>query len=255
MNNTLLEKFKKGEKTVGTFAIMGNSESAECLGLAGLDYFIVDAEHGPFDVESTLTLIKGAELRNTTPLVRVKDASRSSILKMLDIGAKGLVIPNVKTVEEVKQIVDYGKYAPIGMRGVGAARGAGYGYDSNATNLVEYFQKCNEHTLLIPQCETVECLNAIEDIVAIDGVDGIFVGPFDLSVAMDKFAQFDHPEFQAALQRVLSACQKVGKPCFIFAVNAEAAKGLLEQGFDSVTINTDAAIFTAAYKNIVEKLK
>lgn len=255
MVNHLLEKCRKGEKTVGTFFMMGNSETAECLGLSGIDYFIIDTEHGPFDVESTLSIIKGAELRGTTALARVKDSSRSSILKMLDIGVKGLVIPNVKSVDEVREIVEHGKYTPLGKRGVGAARGAGFGYAEAAQNLGNYFSVCNEQTMLIPQCETVECLSNIEEIASIEGVDGIFVGPFDLSMAMNLFGQFDHPDFVAALDRILNACKNAGKPCFIFSMSTENTRKFFSQGFDSVTVNTDAAIYVNAFKNLVIESK
>ena len=164
MKNLLREKIMNGEKTVGTFFEAGNASVAEALALTDLDYMLIDTEHGPFDVESVMLMLRGAELHGTTALVRVKDSNRNSILKMLDIGAGGLIIPQVHSLEEIKKIVEYGKYFPVGQRGVAFARGAGYGYLEHAKgDINDYFATCNRETLLIPQCETKGCLENIEE--------------------------------------------------------------------------------------------
>ena len=113
MKNLLREKIMNGEKTVGTFFEAGNASVAEALALTDLDYMLIDTEHGPFDVESVMLMLRGAELHGTTALVRVKDSNRNSILKMLDIGAGGLIIPQVHSLEEIKKIVEYGNRAEL----------------------------------------------------------------------------------------------------------------------------------------------
>ena len=255
MKNTVKEKLNNGGSVVGTFFEIGGSSAVECLGIAGLDFLIIDSEHGPFDVESTMDFIRTAEMRDITPFVRVKDTSRSSILKMLDIGAKGLVIPCINTVEEVKKIIEYGKYYPLGNRGFFFGRAAGYGYDDPAKNVGSYFEICNRETMLIPQCETSGCLENIEDIVSLEGVDGIFIGPYDLSIGMGKAAQFDDPEFKAAIKRICSACKNAGKPVFIFSANTETAKKYLDDGFNGVAVNTDVSVYINAFKKMLYKIK
>ncbi|MFC2663000.1 MAG: HpcH/HpaI aldolase/citrate lyase family protein, partial [Eubacterium sp.] len=202
MQNLLKEKIEKGEKAVGTFFELGSTIAAECLALGGMDYIIIDTEHGPFETESVMEYVCAAQRRNMTPLVRVKDASRAAILKNLDVGAMGLIIPDVRSVDEVKQIIRYGKYYPQGERGVAFARGCGYGF-SEPMPIKEYFQDANQNTMLIPQCETRECLDCIEDVVSLDGVDGIFIGPFDLSTALGKPGEFEDPEVKSAIARIL----------------------------------------------------
>jgi len=101
MRNEIRQKLQDGEKVIGTFFEIGGATAVECLGLADLDFFIIDTEHGPFDVESSSDFIRAAELRKIAPFVRIKDATRSSVLKMLDIGAKALIIPCINSVEEV----------------------------------------------------------------------------------------------------------------------------------------------------------
>ena len=196
MKNVLREKMLSGEKTLGTFMELGTATAAECLGLAGLDYLIIDTEHGPFNPQSALDFIRAAKLYNITPLARVQEISRAAILKLLDVGAMGLIIPCVNTVEEAKTIVSYGKYAPVGERGVANTAGSGFWFEDYASHgMPAYFETSNRETLLFPQCETLGCLEHLEEIVILPGIDGIFVGPFDLSTAMGIPGQFDKPEF------------------------------------------------------------
>lgn len=254
MKNKLKEKLRSGQQVAGTFFEIGGSSAVECLGLAGLDFLVIDGEHGPFDVESAMELIRTAEHGGLTPLVRTKNHERSSILKMLDVGAKGLIIPNIHTVEEVKEIVAHGKYAPVGNRGFFYGRAAGYGHADFVGDVSEYFEICNRETMLIPQCETVGCLENIETIAAMEGVDGIFVGPYDLSISMGIPAQFDHPDFIKALRRIVEACSTAGKPSMIFAGTVEGAKVQFAAGFDAVAIGTDVSVYIQAYKNMMTEL-
>ena len=109
--------------------------------------------------------------------------------------------------------------------------------------------------MLIPQCETVGCLEHIEEVVAIDGVDGIFVGPYDLSTAMGKPGRFTDPEILAAIERVLKACKVVNKPCFIYADSAEKSRKYFAQGFEAVTLSMDSILFIEAMKNLIAQAK
>ncbi len=243
MKNTMREKMLAGEKTLGTFMAIGSGTSAECIGLAGYDYVIIDTEHGPFNPDSA------AKLYGTTPFVRVQDTSRASILKMLDGGAMGLIIPQIHTIEEIRHIVEYGKYPPVGSRGVAPGVGTGFWAEDWAQHgLAQTFETANRETLLFPQCETVGCLEHIEEIAAVDGVDGIFVGPFDLSVAMGIPLDFEHPDFKAALSRILDACKAAGKPTIIYAGTEEDARKDFAMGFTSVAYNQDGALLIEALK-------
>ena len=255
MKNLLKTKMIEAEKVIGTFFELGSNTAVECLGHTGLDFLIIDTEHGPFDIESSMDFIRTAELGNITPLARIKEISRPAVLKMLDIGAKGLIVPCVETPEQVKNLVEWAKYYPVGKRGFFMARPAGYGYESFAQNVDEYFKVCNEETLLIPQCETMGCLENIEEIVSIEGVDGIFIGPYDLSIGMGKPAQFDDPEFIQAVARVLEACKAAGKFSFIYTGSNTMAKKYLAEGFSAVAVNMDASVYINAYKSLVSEIK
>ncbi|MBE6729402.1 MAG: hypothetical protein E7568_04115 [Ruminococcaceae bacterium] len=238
--NIFKEKILAGEKTIGTFCELMSENVVEALGYAGLDYVVFDNEHSPIEAETNLALVRAAEHGGITPFARVKGISRPALLKLLDIGVQGLIVPNVKTVDDVNQLVSWSKYAPIGNRGFSASRKDGWGYMLNMSiqDTMEFF---NEQVLLIPQCETIEALESIEEITAINGVDGIFVGPYDLSIAMGIPGEFSNPKFVAALDRIIRACRKAGKFTMIFTANQQAAIDYLNNGFDSVSYYMDAA--------------
>ena len=249
MKNAVKEKMLAGGKTLGTFFELASGNVAECIGLAGLDYLIIDNEHGPYNPETTLEFVRAAKLYGITPFARANEISRAAILKLLDAGAMGLVIPCVKTVEEVEKIVEYGKYAPLGARGVGATAGSGYWYEDYAQHGLEhYFEVSNRETMLLPQCDTAECLNNIEEIVKVDGIDGVFVGPFDLSTALGKPGDFNDPVVKEAIAHVQKVCKSAGKFSFLFAGTIEKARAGFAAGFDSITYGTDAAVLTDAYR-------
>lgn len=253
MKNAVREKLLSGQKAVGTFFELGSSSVAECLGLAGLDYIVIDNEHGPFNPQTTLEYVRAAGLYHTTPFARVEEISRPAILKLLDAGVMGLIIPCVKTVEEVQKIVEYGKYGPVGHRGVACAAGTGFWYEDYAQHgLDRYFEVCNRETMLIPQCETLECLRNLEQIVRIEGVDGIFVGPYDLSTAMGKPGAVTDPEVTEAVDYVQRVCKEAGKFSFIYSGTEELARLNLKKGFDSVTLSQDASMITDAYKRALQ---
>lgn len=255
MENRVKRQIQNGGKALGVFFELGGSTAAECLALSGLDFFIVDTEHGPYDVESAIPTILAARLRGTDPFVRTKDATRPSVLKMLDVGAAGLIVPNIKTVDEVERLVEYAKYAPMGNRGFAWTRAAGFGFDDVAQNLDTYFTACNQETLLVPQCETIGCLEHIEEIAALPGVDGIFVGPYDLSIALGVPGQMDAPVLQSAVARVLAACQAADKLAFIYAPNAAAAREDFAMGFDAVACGMDAILLTQAVRGLIAEVK
>ncbi|MCL2492699.1 MAG: aldolase/citrate lyase family protein [Clostridiales bacterium] len=250
MKNRVKEKITSNQPVVGTFFEMGGLSAVECLGISGLDFLIIDTEHGPFETESMMGFIRVAELKGITPFVRIKEISRAAVLKALDVGAQGLIIPCVDTVEEVKSLIEYGKYTPVGSRGFILGRPAEYGFSELAKDFGRYFEHCNAESMLIPQCETVGCLESIEEIAAIDGVDGIFIGPYDLSIGLGKPAQFDAPEFISAVDRVIKACRSAGKPCFAYSANPAGAKDYLNKGCMGVAVNTDAAIYIDAFKKL-----
>lgn len=254
MENLLKRKLRNGEKPIGMFFDTASEYIMECLGRTGLDFVIIDNEHSPIEAETSARLIRTAELSGLTPLCRVRDSSRPAILKLLDVGAQGLIIPNVHTVEQVRDIISYARYYPIGQRGFCPSRKDGWGFDGlgSVPETMEYF---NRETLIIPQCETVGALEHIEEIASMCGVDGIFVGPFDLSISMGIPGDFANPVFQAALTRIINACRAAGKWCIFFTGSVEGVADGFARGFDGMAYSLDAAVFIEAVKERVERAR
>lgn len=242
MENSLKRKLQNGEKPLGTFFASGSVTMMECLGRTGLDFVVIDNEHAPMEAETTVDLVRAAELTGLCPLARVREISRPAVLKLLDVGVKGLIVPNVQSVEDMKTLISYAKYYPLGERGFCPTRKDGWGFDMPDA-VPEIMSRFNEETLLIPQCETVGALEAIEEITALDGVDGIFVGPFDLSISMGIPGQFQSEAFQAALTRILCACHEAGKFCLFFGGTKEAVQQGFARGFDGMAYGIDTMLF------------
>lgn len=254
--NGVKEKMIKNEKPLGTFLVMATQSHVEAMGDVGLDYVIIDTEHGPYDTENMINLIRGAEHANMTPFVRVANADHKEIQRCLDQGAKGLIIPMLNSLEEFKRVISLAKYKPIGKRGFAGVRSNNYGYDEKIKNGIEAFmEKCNDEVLVLPQCETIEGLEIIEEVVELEGIDGIFVGPFDLSISLGIPIQFDHPKFIEAIDRILRACEKAEKFAIIYAGNIKASKDAFSKGFDSVAYNIDASVFIDGYKREVDAIR
>ena len=230
------KKLAAGEGVVGTFSHLGGPAVAECLSLSGLDYVIIDTEHGPFPDESTGEMIRAIELHSAEAFVRVRDSSRAAVLHALDLGARGIIIPDVQSVEEARRLVEYAKYYPLGARGFAFSRSAKYGFLPELKQIGDYFTATNQRTILMPQCETAGALEHIEEIAALDGIDGIFVGPYDLSVALGAPARFATPRFAEALGRVIAACRASGKLAFIYANTMPEARAYFAQGYQGAPI-------------------
>ena len=254
--NRIREKFLNHELSVGTFTQLSSTVAVECLGRTGLDYVLIDTEHSAVGIEFLSSAITAADAAGIVPLVRINDITRSKVPQPLDYGAQGLIVPAVETVDQVRRLVEYAKFPPVGNRGFCPTRDGGYGYDEISMQGTEaYFAHANRETLLIPQCETVGCLEHIEEITAMDGVDGIFVGPFDLSIALGRPMAFDCDEMRAALDRILNACHKNNKMAFIFCGDAQAAKTRAAQGFDSVTAGLDIMALVDSYRAMVQDIR
>lgn len=256
MENVFLKKVRAGQKCLGTFSYLTTGNAIEALAYTGLDFIILDAEHGTVETETVENLVRAAKLHDMTPFVRAKDCSRSAILKMLEAGAHGLVLPQIHSAEEVHNVVSYAKYYPVGMRGVAVGINGGYGYEPFANHgLQGYFDVCNQETLIFPQCETRGCLENIEEIAKIDGVDGIFIGPYDLSVALGKPGVFDTVEFKSAIERIYSAAKAANKIVIMYTMNPDDVPGYFHRGFHAVTLGTDIKLMISQIRTVVQKAK
>ena len=239
----------------GTFFELGGRAAMESLTRTGLDYVIIDTEHGCFSEESTADLILAAERGGLLPYVRIGDTRRPYVLRMLDIGARGLIVPNIRSVREVQELVSNAKFPPLGKRGYCPNRTTGWGADDWSKDVFSYMDTCNQNVKVIPQCETREALEQIEEIAALPGVDGIFVGPCDLSIDLGIPLEFENPILLDAIERILRACKTAGKESLIFAANMTDARRWAEKGYDAVAYSLDAAVLIGAFQDLIQKFR
>ena len=243
------------KKELGTFFELGSCEVIECIARSGMDYVIIDTEHGPFSVERTAVFIRSAEAAGIVPYVRIGGHSRDHVMRMLDVGARALIVPNVETPEQVRGLVKYAKFAPVGERGYCPTRTSAWGADEWAADPVLYMEECNRRVKLYPQCETKSAYEHIEEIVSIEGVDGIFIGPCDLSIGLGVPLQMESPLLNEAIDRIRDVCGKAGKHCMIFAGSPEKARELYARGFQDITLGLDAMFFSSAMKQAAENCR
>ncbi len=247
------ERTLAGEVVVGAFVMLGSPGGAELLARAGFDWLIVDCEHGTgteADVLAQLYAIESAGAlggRTTAALVRPEEGTRLRIGRALDMGAEGLMIPRLETVEEIRRVVSWFRYPPDGVRGLAlGTRGAEQGEVAHAD-----VRRLNARLLGIIQIESGAAVAAARETAAIDGVDVLFVGPTDLSHALGVPGRFDDPTFTAALDTVVSACRAHGKAPGILLRKLGDLDRYLELGFTFVGLGSDGAFVTDGAREAV----
>ena len=254
--NKILEAFAAGRPPIGTFSHLKSLAAVESLGCTGLDYVVLDTEHCSAGSDFTASALTAAGAAGIAALVRINEIARSAVLQPLDAGADGIIVPNVETPAQVRDLVRWAKFPPLGGRGYCPTRDGGWGYGETArAGAAFYMEHCNRQTLLLPQCETRGCLERIGEIAAIDGVDGIFVGPLDLSIALGCPMRLDAPEMQDAMKRIHSACAQAGTRAFLFCADAQTAAAQLAAGFDSAAVGVDVMLHIQTYRTLVEDIQ
>lgn len=246
MSLAWIEKTRLTEPLRGTFLSLGSPLLARMAAQLGFDWVLIDLEHGACTESDLQAMLLAVEGTRCAPVVRVVSNDQDSIKRALDLGAAGVMIPYISTAEEATKAVAFTRYPPHGCRGAANSTIATeFGLIAD-----EYHANINERTTVILQIETAEAVTNIEQIIAVDGVDVVFVGPLDLSYNLGCPKQFDHPDFIAALQQVLHACQCSGTTVGILS-SEENARQHLEQGFTFLAVGSDAG----AAQNGLQRLR
>jgi 2-keto-3-deoxy-L-rhamnonate aldolase RhmA len=179
----------------------------------------------------------------------VPEKSEAAIKKMLDIGADGIIAPQVNNADEARQIVQWCRYPPQGVRGVGLARAQGYGLD-----FASYVESANDDIAVIIQAEHVDAVNNIEDIVKVEGIDAVFIGPYDLSASMNKMGAIDDAEVVVAIDLVTRACQQNNIALGYFGVDADSVKPYIDKGYKLICTGVDAGFVTHGAQQVLQQL-
>jgi 4-hydroxy-2-oxoheptanedioate aldolase len=251
VNNKLREAMSAGKSVFGTFAGTPDPSIIEVLGYAGFDYIILDMEHGPLDTVITENLMRACDVSGAVPVVRVTQNNASLILRALDCGAMGVIIPQINDYESAVQVGRAAKYAPDGFRGMAlGTRATKYGIMKRD----EYLKFANEEPLVIIQCETQESLDNLEEIVKAPNIDMIFIGPTDLSQSMGFPGLIDQPEVQEAIHKIVEITKNAGLLCGIFVRTVEEGKYWANKGVQFVALGGDKGFLFKAASQAVSDL-
>ncbi|GAB4506612.1 MAG: aldolase/citrate lyase family protein [Anaerolineales bacterium] len=226
--NRLKLKLKSGQPAFGVISTSTDSQLVELFGLAGYDYYMLDAEHGLLHPDRVVDVIRACELTGMTPFIRIGPKDPKLVLQYLDAGMMGVMMPDLRTASEVKMLVDAVKYPPVGKRGVGISRASSYmAYSGGAE---KYIQFANEQTMVIPQFEDPALLDEFEAMISQPHVDAVVIGPRDLSLNMGFPDGANHPEVQEMIDKVFAICKKAGVAAGITAGTRADADNMIARG-------------------------
>ena len=238
-----------GKKLIGTLVSLPSPSVTEILCDAGFDWLFIDGEHSPLTIGDIQNMLQAAGDRCSC-VVRIPANDEVFIKQVLDVGAAGIIAPHVNTAEIAEQVVRFAKYPPSGERSVGVARASAYGFQ-----FADYVKNANDQLAVVVQIEHIEAARNIESILEVDGVDAVFIGPYDLSASMGKPGKIQDPEVQNYMNQVREACRQHKKPIGIFAISIEDARLYLDQGYALVAVGVDTMMFGQAARDIVKKMK
>jgi 2-dehydro-3-deoxyglucarate aldolase/4-hydroxy-2-oxoheptanedioate aldolase len=251
--NTVKRTLADGGVSIGTMIFEFNTTGiGRIAAAAGAEYVIFDMEHTAWSIETIRGLIATTRAADTIPMVRVPATQYHLMSRPLDAGAMGLMVPMVETVEQAQLIAQSAKYPPAGVRG--CAFGVSHD-DFTGGDVFAKMASANDEVFLIAQIETAQGLENCEAIAAVDGIDCLWVGHFDLTASMGIAAQFDHPDFLNALDRVVAACNANGKAAGIMAGNVEVGKQWLARGFRAVAYSGDLWVYQQALAEGIAALR
>ncbi|MDE0769420.1 MAG: aldolase/citrate lyase family protein [Opitutaceae bacterium] len=250
MNDIAIRKRAlRGDKLIGSFLNTGSPILAEVAGRSGLDWCQLDMEHGSGSWEMLANQLMALEGTGAAPIVRLPGLDPVCFKRALDLGAHGVMIPNLNTADEARKAVSYSRFPPHGVRGVASMnRGAHYG-----AKFAERLETGHENTFVVVQIESPTAVENVDEIAAVDGVDALFVGPMDLSVSMGIPREFTHPYFLDATRKVVDAANRHNKASGILAFGAAEIAATYARGFTLVAVGSDGGMVANGMAELVSE--
>ncbi|MDW3223998.1 MAG: HpcH/HpaI aldolase/citrate lyase family protein [Paracoccaceae bacterium] len=247
--NTFKKALLGGETLFGCWMSMAESYTAEILSGAGFDWLLIDGEHSPNDIRSIRDQVVALKGSNSHPVVRVPVGETWIIKQVLDVGLQTVLVPMVETADQARELVRACHYPPNGTRGVGYA----VGRVSNFGQMENYGPTANEQICLLVQVENKTGLDNLDEILAVDGIDGVFIGPADLSASLGYLGQSMHPDMQATIMAALRKIDASGKAAGILTPDDAMIKASLEAGARFVAVAMDIALLLNSAKSVAAK--
>lgn len=252
MSNHIQDRLRRNQCVIGPFMKLPSPAVVEIAGLAGFDFVIIDCEHGPLDMLTAEDMIRAAKLRGISPVIRVSANEEVLISRALDVGADAVQVPQIVTRADAEKVVRAAKFAPAGQRGVCRyVRAAEYTHVEKQ----HYFQQANADTLVIIHVEGEEGVQHIDEILEVDGVDVIFLGPYDLSQSLGIPGEVNHPKVVRLMEEVIEKAGNKNKCIGTFADNTEAAEKWMKAGVQYMSYSVDVGIIMDAFQKITKELK
>ena len=246
--NVFKAQLKAGQPQIGLWLSMADPYLAETSATAGFDWMLVDGEHAPNDVRSTLATLQAVAPYRAQPVVRAVNGDVHRIKQLLDIGAQTLLIPMIDTAEQARLVVDATRYPPLGIRGVGSAVGRA----SRWSGRTDYLDVADGEVCLLVQAESVLALRNLPAICAVDGIDGVFIGPADLAASMGHRGKPGHPEVQAAIEQAMKTIVASGKAAGTLTSDPTLARRYLDLGCTYVAVGVDILLFANAARRLAK---
>lgn len=250
MQNTFKQALKERAQ-IGLWLSLANPYSAELCATANCDWLLIDGEHAPNNVQTTLAQLQAVAPYAAQPVVRAVTADVALIKQLLDIGANNLLIPMIDTPEQAQAMVRATRYPPDGIRGVGAAvaRASRWGLDGH------YLDTANDQVCLMVQAETRTAIDNLAAICAVDGVDGVFIGPADLAASLGHRGKPGHPDVQAVIDQAIRTIVQSGKAAGILTGDVTLAKHYLALGARFVAVGIDATLLAQSSRKLLQEFR
>jgi 4-hydroxy-2-oxoheptanedioate aldolase len=249
--NTFKLRLQSGEAQIGLWLGLADAYCAELAANAGFDWLLIDGEHAPNDLRGMLGQLQAVAPYPSHPVIRPVIGDTALIKQVLDIGVQTLLVPMVESAEQAKKLVKAIHYPPNGVRGVGSALARASRWNS----IPGYLDKADEQMCLLVQIENREGLSNLDAIAAVEGVDGVFIGPADLSASMGYRGNPGHPEVQAAIEDAILRIQKAGKAAGILSADQKLAKRYIELGAAFVAVGVDTTVLMRGLQTLAATFK
>lgn len=248
--NAFKRALREGRPQIGLWSVLANASVAELLGASGYDWLLIDMEHAPNELTGVQAQLQALRGSATTPIVRPPWNDMVWLKRVLDLGAQTLLVPYVQTAEEAADAVAFMRYPPAGRRGVaGGTRATQWG------RIRDYYKRVEEELCLLVQVESRQGLENLDAIAATPGVDGVFIGPADLSADMDHLGDPQHPDVQAAIEDAVRRIRAAGKAAGILARGEDGARRWLSAGCLFVAVGVDASLLAQAADGLAAKFR
>jgi 4-hydroxy-2-oxoheptanedioate aldolase len=247
VRNLSKERLAAGKAIVGISLQFPSPALVEIAAYAGFHWVYIDCEHGPMSEESVEHMVRAAELSGITPIVRPSAPTPEAILRYLDLGAQGMIVPHVETKEDAEAAVRACKYYPMGERGLAGVRWARYGTAGPTSELVK---EANQMTMVLALIESAKGVENLPEILTVDGIDVIRIGPSDLSQSLGLPGQASHPTVRAYIDRVIDTCVKANRPVGIGAGTVDAARKVIAQGVRMVDVAARELLYRAGHEYV-----